>query len=343
MKFARAATIGAALAVALACTFSSAALAREFRPIEVEAEPFANFAVAGDESSFGELEFRGGVVLSSRDKDFGALSGIALRPDGKSLVAVADTGFWFTGTLIETDGRLTGLADAAIAPILDAKGKERRGKRFADAEALQLTTENGAETAIVAFERSNEVSRFDARDLADAAAKPITIPATARALKANHGLETVAIAPASSPLDGATVLAEESALGKDASQRAWIVGGPKAGAFSIRNIGGFAITDGDFLPNGDLVILERLFDPGKGLWTRIRRIAAADIAPGKAVDGQVVMTAGLDRHRIDNMEGIALRSEPDGETSVFIVSDDNQSFLQQTMILKFAWPAAKTQ
>jgi hypothetical protein len=43
------------------------------------------------------------------------------------------------------------------------------------------------------------------------------------------------------------------------------------------------------------------------------------------------------------MEGLSLRPEPDGSTSVFIVSDDNHSLLQQTLLLKFSWPAQSTQ
>jgi hypothetical protein len=339
MKGRRAALFGAAACVALA--LPGAAFA-EFRSIEVHAEPFSAFAVTGAETKFGELEFRGGIVLTSPDQDFGALSGLALRPDGKSLVAIADTGLWFTGTLVETGGKLTGLADTKIAPILDSNGAVRRGKRFADAESVRLTG-GGSQTAIVSFEQSNEVSRFDARDLSAAAARPIKIPAAARALKANYGLETVAVAPATGALKGATVLVEERALGKDGNHRAWIVGGPKAGAFSIRHAGNFDVTDGEFLPNGDLVILERLFNPSEGLAMRIRRIPGAEIAPGRIADGPIVMTANLGHHRIDNMEGLALRPGSDGETSLFIVSDDNKSFLQQTLILKFAWRSPDTQ
>lgn len=336
----RAVIIGAALTVALPC---APALARDFRPIEIQTSSFENFAVAESGASFGELEFRGGLVLSSPDREFGALSGLAIGADGKSLLAVADTGLWVRGTLVESNGRLTGLTDGSIAPILDSKGELRPAKRFADAESLRLTSEDGHEVAVVAFEQSGEVSRFDARDLANASARSVKLPADARTLPANYGLETIAIAPASSPLAGATVVVEERAGGRDGTHRAWIIGGPKAGAFSIRHVGNYDITDGDFLPNGDLVILERLFNPTEGLGARVRRIPAAEIAPGKVAHGTIVLTANLNRHRIDNMEGLTLRAEPDGETSLFIVSDDNKSFLQQTLLLKFAWRAPDTQ
>ncbi len=240
-------------------------------------------------------------------------------------------------------GRLTGLTGTTIAPILDSKGAPRGSKRVADAESLKLVQDKGRETAIVAFEQSREVSRFDAADLANAVARPVKLPEAARNLKGSRGFETLAVALGPGALKGGLVLVAERALDKNGNHRGWILNGPKAGAFSIRRIGDFDITDGDFLPNGDLVILERLFNLAQGVGMRIRRIPAADIAAGKTVDGPIVMAASLARHRIDNMEGLALRPEADGEISVFIVSDDNQSFLQQTLILKFAWRAPDTQ
>lgn len=339
----RAAVIGATLFAALLAA-AAPSTADGFRPIDVTVRPFSEFEAAGDATKFGELEFRGGLVLSSADRNFGALSGLAIGNDGESLLAVADVGFWFTAHLVESDGRLTGLTDGRIAPILDTGGKPRRAKRVGDAEALRLTKENGVETAIVAFEQSREVSKFAVRpDLAVAVARPVRLPDSARNLNASRGFETLAVAPASSPLKGATVLVAERALDRNGNHRGWILGGPQAGSFSIRRNGNFDITDGDFLPNGDLVILERLFNASEGVGARIRRFAAADIAPGKTAEGSIVMTAGLAHHRIDNMEGLTLRHEADGSASVFLISDDNQSFLQQTLILKFAWPAANAQ
>ena len=335
-----------AAAAALAGIFAAAepAAADGFRPLPLTARPIADFAIDGGATRFGELEFRGGLVLGSTDRDFGALSGLEIDGNSGAILAVADTGFWFSARLIETDGRLTGIADAKLAPILDAAGKPRRTKRASDAEGVRLTVEKGAKTALVVFEQSREVSRFAAEpDLAAAAARPMKLPESARTLNATRGFETIAIAPASSPLKGSIVLVAERALDKNGNHRGWILSGPRAGVFSIRRIGDFDITDGEFLPNGDLVILERLFSIVEGVGMRIRRIAAGDIAPGATADGPVVMSAGLDGHRIDNMEGIALRREADGSTTVFIVSDDNQSFLQQTLILKFAWRPAHTQ
>jgi hypothetical protein len=244
---------------------------------------------------------------------------------------------------VEKDGILSGVESARLGPILDAKGKVRPSKVVSDAEALRLVGRGSGRTALVVFERG-EVSRFAASpDLFTAVAEPLKLPASARKVKTNQGFETIAVPPPGNALGGAMVLVAEHSLDKNGNHRGWIVGGPKAGMFSIRRIGNFDITDGDFLPNGDLIILERLFNTAEGLGLRVRRIPAADIAPGKTADGPVLMEAGLNGHRIDNMEGLSLRPEPDGSTSIFIISDDNHSMLQQTLLLKFSWPAQSTQ
>ena len=43
--------------------------------------------------------------------------------------------------------------------------------------------------------------------------------------------------------------------------------------------------------------------------------------------------------QIDNMEGIAVHRNGEGETIVTLVSDNNFSFLQRNLILQFAYRA----
>jgi hypothetical protein len=41
---------------------------------------------------------------------------------------------------------------------------------------------------------------------------------------------------------------------------------------------------------------------------------------------------------IDNMEGLSVHTGPDGESILTLVSDDNFSVLQRTLLLQFALP-----
>ena len=326
----------------LACLFSPTGVAPAaevgFRQIDLQVSRIDTFAIAFSDNPPGSLEFRGGLVLASPDDDFGALSGLDFMPDG-SLVAVADTGFWFTARLLEQDGRLSGLVDARIAPILDAGGKPVKGKNASDAEGLRILDSAAGIEAYVSFERRNDLRRFTASpDLARARATPVRLPNAIRGLNRNEGLEAVAIAPKAGPYSGAIVLVAEHTLDKDGNHRGWIVGGPRAGSFSVKRSEEFDVTDAAFLPNNDLIILERRFSFAAGVGMRIRRIAAADLWPGRIVDGRVLVNADM-RYQIDNMEGMALRTSATGETLITLVSDNNKNFVQRTILLQFALAA----
>jgi hypothetical protein len=53
------------------------------------------------------------------------------------------------------------------------------------------------------------------------------------------------------------------------------------------------------------------------------------------VDGRVLIVAEL-AHQIDNMEGIAVHRNARGDTIITVVSDDNFSVIQRTLLLQFA-------
>jgi hypothetical protein len=309
-----------------------------FRPIPLTVTPVSTFLHGSAATAFGKLEFRGGLQLASADPDFGSLSGLDVAPDGRTLYAIADNGFWFTATLVEDDGRLTGLAGGRLAPILDRNGQVVSTKRLGDAEGLRLTEANGRLAALVSFEQVNNVREYLGPDFGRAASRPLKLPAMVAGMKKNKGLESVAVATPAAGLGDAIVLVAERSLDPGGNNRAWIVGGPHEGAFSIVRSKGYDVTDAAFMPGGDLLILERKVDFPSGLYARIRRLPGRSIRPGATVDGDTLLEADL-RYQIDNMEGLAVRGGPGGETLIDIVSDDNQNRLQRTLLLQFALPA----
>jgi hypothetical protein len=96
------------------------------------------------------------------------------------------------------------------------------------------------------------------------------------------------------------------------------------------------VTDGDFLPNGDLLLLERRFSIAEGIGMRIRRIDASRLGAGNLVDGPVVLEADFG-DQIDNMEGLDVSEDEDGKVFVTLVSDDNHSILQRNLVLEFRY------
>lgn len=327
--------IASAIALLPPAATSGSAAEQGFRPIELTAKPIESFLIGHPETHFGKLEFLGGAQLLSPEASFGGLSGIDFSSDGKTVYAVADIGEWFAADPVFEDGRFVGIGNARIAPMLNNAGDAIVSKRYGDAEGLRIVERKGHETALVSFEVANDVRQFVASpEIADATSTAVKLPAAVKSVRKSAGLEAIAVAPMDSGLAGAIVLITERSLDKAGNQRGWIVGGPRAGTFSVKRIGAYDITDAAFLPDGDLLVLERRFNLADGVGMRIRRIAAKALKPGTTVDGEILLEGDM-RHQIDNMEGLAVHTNEAGETIIAIVSDNNFNLLQRTLILFF--------
>jgi hypothetical protein len=85
------------------------------------------------------------------------------------------------------------------------------------------------------------------------------------------------------------------------------------------------------------VLLERRFRFSEGIKMRVRRLFANEIKRGALMQGEVLLEAD-DSLNIDNMEAIAAHRAPSGETILTLMSDDNFSALQRTLIMQFSMP-----
>jgi hypothetical protein len=81
-------------------------------------------------------------------------------------------------------------------------------------------------------------------------------------------------------------------------------------------------------------VLERKFSLVNGVGIRIRRIPLTSLKPGAVVDGPSIFEADLGSE-IDNMEGIDSFLTSDGDTVLTLISDDNFSLIQRTLLLQF--------
>jgi len=97
----------------------------------------------------------------------------------------------------------------------------------------------------------------------------------------------------------------------------------------------FAITSAANAPDGGIYLLERRFSFLGGVGMELRHIAADEIHEGARMKGEVLATLSFQDANIDNMEGIAVRRGPKGETLLYILSDDNYSPLERTLLLMF--------
>ena len=61
---------------------------------------------------------------------------------------------------------------------------------------------------------------------------------------------------------------------------------------------------------------------------------ARGLAPGAVVDGPSIFDADLGQE-IDNMEGLSVHRNAEGETILTLISDDNFLPFQRTLLLQF--------
>lgn len=300
--------------------------------IEVRARPVDVFK-PGEPSlfRFGSLVFRGGLALTSSAPDFGGLSAFRLDAGGERFIALSDHGNWFTGRVVYTDKRPAGLADVKTAPMLDQDGTPLAAKGWFDSEALAIEGNEG----YVAFERVNRIVRFDfSNGVLTARGTPIDVPPALRRLPFNKGMEGLVRAPRDHPLAGALIAFSERGLDKAGNLVAFLIGGPRPGAFALRRSQHYDVSDAALLPGGDLLVLERKFSIFSGAGIRIRRIPQALIRPDALVDGPIIFEADLG-HEIDNMECLEVHRSGEGEIVLTMVSDDNFSPIQRTLLLQF--------
>lgn len=301
-------------------------------PLEVRATPIERFDAAG-RTRLGRLEFRGGLVLTSPDPRFGGLSGLLLEGEGDRLIALSDKGNLLTARLVTQGGRLVGLEEARMGPLRAANGRTLAAQGRDDTESL---SRSGA-GLVVGIERRHEIWVFPGPDPYAATGRKLISFAGFAGLGFNEGIEGLA-----TPADGrpAPLVAVAERDPREGGILPGFLFAPLAspkliGRFVLDRIDEFNATDLAFGPDGLLYLLERRFDYWRGVALRIRRFDPAQVIDGATLSGEVLMQA--DRSgAIDNMEGLAVTRGADGEILLTVISDDNFSPLQRTVLLRFA-------
>ena len=295
-----------------------------------------------ERKEFGKLIFRGGLNLFAKSSYFGGYSALALDASGTNLLAISDAGTWLRAHL-DYDGRtLKGLSNVALGPLLGLDGKPLLDDEDRNSEGMTLVDgDTGQGTAFVSFERRHRIVRYPFT--ADKFGPPtgtVPLPPAAKRMDANRGIEAITVIR-SGRLKGTLVAFSERLTDKNGNLTGWLIGGPMPGTITLKRLAGFDITDTAALPDGGIVILERRFSYSEGIQMRIRRVAASELKPGALIQGEVLLEA-TDSLNIDNMEAIGVHRRASGETIITLMSDDNFSPLQRTLIMQFTLPDAKS-
>ncbi len=302
-------------------------------PVDVTARRVLLDPETPERDRVGVLAWRGGLELSAADRRFGGFSAMLVEPNGGGITALSDRGHWLTARLVYDSGKLVGLRDAVMAPILDLDGKPLADQKLNDAESI-IRLSDGA--LLVGFEGRHRIWRYPARPeaspLSGGAERFDGPPDLARA-PVNGGVEAML-----QLADGAILVFTEEmpAPGDPGALAAFLQEGDAWRQVSYRpGPGGFKPTAAALLPDGDVLVLERRFSLLGGLGIRLVRLEARRIKPGARLIG-----AELAMFRpplaVDNMEALAVRRGGPGETLVYLMSDNNFNPLQRTLLLHFA-------
>lgn len=304
----------------------------------VSAAPVTRFKGVELDQTVDRLIFRGGLTLQSPDDTFGGLSSVTITGPDQRIAFVSDRGNFVSGQLAydETD-RLIGLIGVIIEPMRNSGGTVLPRQFARDAEGMDTVWRDGAPVAVrVGFEHLTRVADFAITDgRPGGAAREIPIPQWLTDLRTNESLESVCIAPAASPIAGSTLLLTEEALDSDGNHRGELLGVNDKGPIGYTNSPIVNPTDCKFLPNGDLLVLER----GVSLFAfvmNLRRVPADQVQPGNLMAGELLLSA--QGGEIDNMESLLVHETPGGETRILIGSDNNFNDWQRNLILEFALP-----
>ncbi len=276
------------------------------------------------------LAWRGGLELTSPSRSFGGLSGIYVAPGGEDIVLLTDEGNWLAGTLVYDDrGWLAGFEDAKLGRLKDERGDpiSRRANRQ-DAEALVRRADG---SWAVAFEQLHRIHTYASGPLPDGTAEIMDVPGDLPR-GSNQAMEAMTELP-----DGRLIALREGAVslsGPNAVYRGYIRQDGAWQPFDYVRPKPTQPTDMAMGPDGLVYVSERHWSPVGGLTIRIARFDPALLAPGAAIKATTLATMRPPL-TIDNFEGIFLRESPDGALLVYVVSDDNFSAIQRTLLVMF--------
>lgn len=296
--------------------------------IRVESLPTELDAERPERRTFGSLHLLSAFHLQSKDRRFGGLSGLSIGEDGK-LYAISDRGYWLSARMIiGTNGALSNLVNWRLAPILTPARKPVGGK-WRDAEALTRAADG---SFLVAFEGVHRIWRYPPPP-ATFASPPTLVPLPRRLSRApgNGGIEGLCALP-----DGRLLALTEEFKNPDDSFKGWLLGENLSAELSYIPADGFRVTDCAARDSGDVLVLERRYMPIGILSARVTLVKAASLAPGAKLAGKELVKL---EHPLatENFEGIAAHQTPRG-TVVFLVSDDNYGWFQNTLLLQFLLP-----
>lgn len=260
------------------------------------------------------LSLAGAWQLESSESNFGGLSGLDVLASG-ALLAITDAGSFVSIGVDSETGTPDGLG--TIAYMRDTDGNYFANKRDGDSEGLSLR--DG--TAFVSFEQDHRVAAFNLERCGSAArAAPVLAVAPVvggKILSKNGGPEALAFR-------GDTLIAGFELRRSSGSPVGTLnADGSLTDLTYTAQPDPFVATGMD-VEGAQIARLFRAYDPVRGP-RALLHIDRDDQRVAEALFKQPLP--------VDNFEGVAFGENPDGQTRVWIISDDNFNRDQRTLLL----------
>ncbi|WP_271439739.1 esterase-like activity of phytase family protein [Pontixanthobacter luteolus] len=292
---------------------------------------------------FGQLQLAGAWELTSPNSNFGSYSALLALDDGR-LMAGSDTGKLL---IMPAPGQSAARHDSepGTVRIENFAGKTASKKKLVDIESLTRDSTTGR--IWVGYEGINSLERLDA----DLTGSKLIRPAEMRRWPSNSGPEAMVRLR-----DGRfIVLSEGRAAWWSGDFPALLYGSdPVEGAvpekFAFAAPEGFRPVDMAQLPDGRVLVLVRKLNIGLPPSFDVSVMLADPaeirdaIAQRKPWSGEVLGTiSGSDVQ--DNYEGLAIVPRADSQrndkgVTLWLISDDNRSGFQRTLLLELHWDPA---
>lgn len=288
-----------------------------------------------DGATIGRIRFRGMLSLPTVKVGgvrMSQLSALAWDDDEGVLYALSDKGYLFHLKPEIKNDMLTGVTLLKTVALTEPKdGKPLKGRR-ADTEGMDIVHGRNGRTGdaelLVSFERTPRIVRYrpDGKALGELSS-PAALANPAAYDDPNRMLEAVCV----DPLLGVLTTPEAPLVGEpEGTTRIFGLSG-KVWRYPVT--GTNRITAMECLGDGRVLVLERDFRITRNLMSiRLATLPATPTAEPVAVAVTTVVT--LDRaegYQIDNFEGLTRHKG----NRFFIVSDDNDLFVQRTLLLYF--------
>ncbi len=274
------------------------------------------------QSVIGKLKYLKGWSLKGDHHQFGGLSALRMLPkeDGTyDLLSISDNGLWLRAEFDPEGAEPFKGATLTWQRPLPEYSSEKQ-----DSESI-VVLEDGYLIGVEQLHRIMKVSEPGK----PAVRSPLTDHIDFREAGSNGGLEAMTMLQ-----DGRVLAFLENGRTREGYYKSYLLSEDKGELLYLKSPDDFRPTDATTLPNGDVIVITRYYSFLHGVAVRLYRVSSQDIRAGNLMEGELL--AEMRRPiTVDNMEGVDAVTTPDGRTLVFMLSDDNQSSRQRTLLMMF--------